>query len=67
MKYFRVGVPFVVVLACLLNFITAFASDNNLAMAGYVTAFFGWVAIAYDEYFKFRRNKRFEDVTNSVA
>lgn len=67
MKYFRVGLPFVVVIACVINFITAWNTENSLAMAGYVTAFFGWVAVSYDEYLTYRRNKRFEDATNPVA
>jgi hypothetical protein len=67
MKYFRVGVPFVVVLACVINFITAYQGDNNLAMMGYLTAFFGWVAVAYDEYLTYRRSKGVSNVRNSVT
>ena len=67
MKYLRVGLPFFVVLACIVNGITAFSDDNGMAVMAYITALCGWVAIAHDEYFKYRRNKRFEDVTNSVA
>ena len=67
MKYLRVGLPFFVVLACIINGIAAYSEDNGMAVMAYVTALFGWVAIAHDEYFTFRRNKRFEDATNPVA
>lgn len=49
-NFFRIGVPVIVVLACIVNFITAWSSDNSLAMAGYVTALFGWLAIVHSEY-----------------
>ncbi len=67
MKYLKVGLPLVVVFACIFNGIAAYGADNSMAVMAYITALFGWVAIAHDEYLKYRRNKRFEDVTNSVA
>ncbi len=67
MKYVKVGLPFFVVLACIINAITAYVDGNSMAVMAYVTAVCGWAAIAHDEYLKYRRNKRFEDVTNSVA
>jgi hypothetical protein len=57
-KYVRVGVPLFVVMASIVNFFNAASIDNTFAMAGYVTAFFGWVLIAYDEYLTFRRENR---------
>jgi hypothetical protein len=67
LKYLRVGLPFFVIVACVINFITAFNTDNSLAMMGYITAFFGWTAIAWDEYLTYQRNKRIENVSDSVA
>jgi hypothetical protein len=67
MKYLRVGLPFLVVLACVFNGIAAYGADNSMAVMAYITALFGWIAIAWDEYLTFKRNKRIEDVTNSVA
>ncbi len=58
MKYLRVGVPFAVVLACLLNGIMAYSSDNNMALMGYITAICGWITIAYDEYLTYRKENR---------
>ena len=57
MKYFRVGLPFLVLFLCVCNFVLAFYDNNSMAMAGYITAFFGWVAISYDEWMQFRLNK----------
>lgn len=54
MKYLRVGLPVVIVLACVLSFFNAMNSNNSLAMAGYVTAFFGWLAIAFDAWLDYR-------------
>jgi uncharacterized membrane protein YvlD (DUF360 family) len=67
MKYLKVGLPFFVVVACIFNGIAAYGADNSMAVMAYITALFGWVAIAYDEYLVYRRNKRVEDATNSVA
>jgi hypothetical protein len=67
LKYLRVGLPFFVVLACVLNGISAYSVDNNMAMVAYITAFFGWIAIAWDEYLTYQRNKRIENVSDSVA
>ena len=66
MKYFRVGVPFFVVLACIINAITAYSSDNMPAVFANITALFGWLAISYDEYLTFRLN-RSRDVSDTVA
>ena len=57
-KYVRVGVPLFVVIACVINFINALTINNSFAMAGYCTAFFGWVLVAFDEYLTFRRDNR---------
>jgi uncharacterized membrane protein YvlD (DUF360 family) len=67
MKYLKVGLPFFVVVACIFNGIAAYGADNSMAVMAYITALFGWVAIAHDEYLVYRRNKRVEDATNSVA
>ena len=67
MKYLRVGLPFFVVLACVFNGFAAYGDGNNMAVMAYITALCGWIAIAHDEYFTYRRNKRFEDATNSIA
>jgi hypothetical protein len=57
MKYFRVGVPFLVVFLSVVNGVTALGSDNMPAFYANITAFFGWVAISYDEYMHFRFNR----------
>lgn len=67
MKYLRVGLPFIVVFACVFNLVAAYGADNSMAVMAYITALCGWVAIAWDEYLAYKRNKRIEDVTNSVA
>jgi hypothetical protein len=67
MKYLRVGLPFLIVLFCVFSAISAYGADNSMAMNGYWLAFCGWVAIAWDEYLTYKRNKRFEDATNPVA
>ena len=58
MKYFRVGVPFLVVLAVFFNAIAAYGSDNMPAVYANITALCGWLAISYDEYMTFRRENR---------
>ena len=67
MKYLRVGVPFFVVLACILNGIAAYGSDNMPAVYANITALFGWIAISWDEYLTYQRNKKVENVSDSVA
>jgi exosortase/archaeosortase len=67
MKYLRVGIPFSVVLACLLNGILAYSSDNGMAVMAYITALCGWVTIAWDEYLTYQRNKRIENVSDTIA
>ena len=67
MKYLRVGLPFFVVLACFLNGITAYGSDNMPAVYANITALFGWIAISWDEYLTYQRNKKVENVSDSVA
>ncbi len=58
LKYVRVGLPFFVLVACVVNIITAVNTDNSLATMGYLTAIFGWAALAYDEYLTYRRSTR---------
>ena len=58
MKYFRVGVPFLVVLLAVINGAVAYSVDNMPAVHANITAFFGWVAISYSEYLTFRRENR---------
>ena len=65
-KYFRVGIPFLVVFLAVVNGLTALGSDNMPAFYANVTALFGWLAISYDEYLTFRLN-RSRDVSNTVA
>jgi hypothetical protein len=67
MKYIKVGLPFVVVLACIFNGIAAYGADNSMAVMAYITALFGWVAISWDEYLTYQRNKRIENATNSIT
>ena len=67
MKYLRVGVPFFVVLACILNGIAAYSTANMPAVYANITALFGWIAISWDEYLTYQRNKRIENVSDSVA
>jgi hypothetical protein len=55
MKYVRVGVPFLVVLACIFNAIAAYGADNTVAVYAYITALFGWIVIAGDELVYFRK------------
>ena len=57
MKYFRVGIPFLVVMLAIINGLTAYGSDNMPAFYANVTALFGWIAISYDEYLTFRFRK----------
>ena len=58
MKYFRVGLPFVIVLMCILNIVAAYSADNSMAINGYFMALCGWAALSFDEYLTFRREKR---------
>jgi hypothetical protein len=67
LKYLRVGLPFVIVLMCILNIIAAYGANNSMAVNGYFMALCGWVALAFDEYLTFRREKRIENVSDSVA
>lgn len=57
MKYFRVGVPFLVVFLSVVNGATALGSDNMPAFYANITALFGWIAISHDEYMHFRFNR----------
>lgn len=57
-QFFRIGVPVVVVLACIVNFITAWNTENSLAMAGYITAIFGWLAVVHSEYVNIQIEKK---------
>jgi hypothetical protein len=54
MKYFRVGVPVLVVLAVIFNAITAYGADNSTAFYANITALCGWLVIAGDEIIHFR-------------
>ena len=56
-KYFRVSIPFLIVVLAIVNGLTALASDNMPAFFANITAFFGWLAISYDEYISFRFRK----------
>jgi len=67
MKYLRVGLPFVVVFTCVLNGFLAYSDSNNMAVVAYITALFGWIAIAHDEYLTYQRNKRIENVSDTIA
>ena len=58
MKYFRVGLPVAIVLLCVFNAIAAYGADNFMAINGYLMAFSGWAAVAFDEYLTFRRSNR---------
>jgi hypothetical protein len=58
LKYVRVGLPFVIVLMCILNIVAAYGANNSMAISGYFMAFCGWVAVAFDEYLTFRRENR---------
>lgn len=54
MKYFRVGLPIVVLISIILNFVFSLWSHNEMAATAYVTAFFGWAVIVVDEILHFR-------------
>jgi hypothetical protein len=58
MKYFRVVLPFVIVLLCVFNAVAAYGADNLMAINGYLMAFCGWAAVAFDEYLTFRKENR---------
>jgi hypothetical protein len=53
-----VGLPFVIVLMCILNIVAAYGADNSMAINGYFMALCGWAALSFDEYLTFRREKR---------
>ena len=57
MKYFRVGVPVMVVLATIFNAIAAYGADNTMAVAANITALFGWLVVAGDEIVYFRKQR----------
>jgi hypothetical protein len=65
-KYFRVSIPFLVVVLAIINGLTALGSDNMPAFYANITALCGWLAISYDEYVTFRLN-RSRDVSNTPA
>jgi uncharacterized membrane protein len=54
-KYFRVGLPVVVLISIIFNFVLSVHSNNETAATAYVTAFFGWVVIVVDEVLHYRR------------
>jgi uncharacterized membrane protein len=54
-KYFRVGLPVVVLISIIFNFVLSMHSNNEMAATAYVTAFFGWVVIVVDEVLHYRR------------
>ena len=49
-KYFRVGFPVLVVVLTVVNFVFAVTEVNTSAMWANLTAFFGWLIVAADEY-----------------
>ena len=55
MKYFRVGLPVVVLISIVFNFVLSIHSNNEMAATAYVTAFFGWVVIVVEEVLHYRR------------
>ena len=61
MKYIRLGVPILVVVLTVLNFMFAFYTDNSSAMWANVTALFGWLIVAGDEFTTFRRAQLYKD------
>ena len=58
LKYFRVGLPFIIVFLCVFNALTAYSANNTMAVSGYWMAFCGWAAVAFDEYLTYRRENR---------
>jgi hypothetical protein len=58
MKYLRVGLPFAIVSLCIFNVVAAYGANNTMAAGGYMMAFCGWAAVAFDEYLTFRRENR---------
>jgi hypothetical protein len=66
MKYFRVGVPFFVVMSVIFGAFASYGSDNMPAVYANITALCGWLAISYDEYVTFRLN-RSRDVSDTPA
>jgi FtsH-binding integral membrane protein len=61
MKYFRVGLPIIVVLAIIANFFLSLNADNSAAMWANVTAFFGWIVIAGEEILHYRNKHMNKD------
>jgi hypothetical protein len=55
MKYFRVGVPILVVLSVILNATLAYGADNSTAFYANITALCGWLVVATDEVLYYRR------------
>ena len=55
MKYFRVGVPILVVLSVIFNAIAAYGADNSTAFYANITALCGWLVIATDEVLYYRK------------
>lgn len=64
MKYVRVGFPILVVVLTVVNFVFAMYESNSSAMWANVTAFFGWLIIAADEY---RSEKVLESINQDAA
>jgi hypothetical protein len=61
MKYFRVGVPVLVVLLVIFNAIAAYGADNSTALYANITALCGWLVIAGDEIIYFRNQRANKD------
>lgn len=57
-KYFRVGVPFLIVALSIFGAFASYAVDNMPALYANITALFGWGVISVDEYLYFRRQNR---------
>ena len=62
MKYFRVGLPVVILLIIIVNGILAFHADNGAAILAYWLAFIGWLVMSIDEVLHYRRHYTNKDI-----
>lgn len=61
LKYFRVGVPILVVLVTIFNAIASYGAGNTTALYANITALCGWLVVAGDEVVYFRRQRVSKD------
>ena len=62
MKYFRVGLPVVILLTIIVNGVLAFQADNGAAVSAYWLAFIGWLVMSVDEVLHYRKHYMNKDL-----